>query len=142
MDNEIEKLKQERDEILAKALRLIELDALAYEGTAITHKDWEEAAAAIEAHRPKPKPLELWVNEESDGTFEAFPSRSDALRCGEELTRAAVHMREVLPAPKWGRWDRIAVSEIYSELGTWQSVADRHNAEMERLTAMWEGGAE
>lgn len=152
MDNEIEKLKQERDEILAKALRLIELDAMAWEGTAISRKDWDAAVAELQALRPKPKPLELWVNEESYGTFEAFPSRSDALRCGEELTRTAVHMREVLPAPKWERWNSDSDGVVKTESGrsltgyvgtvTADTLCQTHNAEMERLAAMWEGGAE
>ena len=104
MDNEIEKLKQERDEILAKALRAVHLmKQSSYDGHA-----WKSAIAEIEALKPKPERLRLWVNEESNGAFSAYGTRELALRCGEELTRVAVHMREVRPigdVPTWEEWE-------------------------------------
>lgn len=153
MDNEIEKLKQERDEILAKALRLIELDAMAWEGTAISRKDWDAAVAELQALRPKPKPLELWVNVYPDQYGDCIYKSEVEARLATSDTRLesriAVHMREVLPAPKWERWDRDEVRgrfhyvrDTVGEAESFARIADRHNAEMERLAALWEGGAE
>lgn len=153
MDNEIEKLKQERDEILTKALRLIELEELADGGTAINREDWDSAVGDLRALRPKPKPREGWLEMHCGKRFEDFhftePSASLMGRIREQ-GNSIHHMREVLPAPKWERWEAGGV-EVYcgtervgfAECGaSAKKIAGRINAEMERLSAMWEGGAE
>lgn len=148
--DEIEKLKQERDEILAK---VEELDRLTINLEAV---QWPEVSRVLEelrAFRPKPKPLEFWVNTFSDGSCSGYAHEGLANSYGTDSNdRIAVYMREVTPAPKWERWEAVFDGDFWELRGSdgvmstfisgaiAQKIAAAHNAEMERMTSLWEGG--
>lgn len=111
----IEQLEQEKADILAKALRLIELVKLAYEGTAISRTDWDKAVGEIEALMPKPERLRRWIEVNSCDGFEGIwqqEPQPDNLKRGHR----AVPMIEVVPfdgeVPTWEEWTEDQLLQI------------------------------
>jgi hypothetical protein len=136
--------EQEQNELLEAALRLI--DALRNEPQAVLYGKCKDDIATIEAHRPKPKLVDGWYavidQVVQDGPFKSL---EEARRCSEPAERPA-HLREVTDPPKWERWDKRTVADIYfnteieSGPAQWDLIADAHNAEMERFEKAWKGG--
>jgi len=136
----------EKNELLKAALKLAEMHRnFTEKGEAYSLDAWNAAIATIEKHRPKPEPVECWVNiykaEESRGRFGfAWSHKCDAERNAatrEDVERVAVHLGEVTPAPEWDRWDEEKAREIYwdnDERNVFAAMAKAHNAEMRRVT--------
>ena len=140
----IKEVEKERDEILAKALKLAEL----FKETRDLDEEDLDAIAAIEALQPKLEPLDGWMNRYPDGTFgqELYPSREKALLLGSAAI--PVHIREITPSavevPQWEEWVcsgpfqrmiRCDGSAIGSALDDDEAgdLIEAHNAEMRRL---------
>lgn len=62
---------------------------------------WEDADCPLwdfvnQAYRPKPKPLELWVNVYDDKEYRTHESKERALKSSSGACLRTVHMREVI----------------------------------------------
>jgi hypothetical protein len=91
----------------------------------------KEAREIIEAHRPKPKRLEGWINfyDDSRPGGNIWSTEQEAKDyCLTEGARQ-VQIREVIPV-EWEPW----TVEMVRNHRNFQETADAHNAEMERVT--------
>jgi hypothetical protein len=127
----------EKNELLEAALKLAEMHRnFTEKGEAYSLDAWNAAIAAIEKHRPKPEPLQGWVNVYgNEHPFYATEEDAKEGASGGCLRQAFVH--EVTPAPEWERWDEDKVREAYwesDERNVFAAMAKAHNAEMRRVT--------
>jgi hypothetical protein len=93
----------------------------------------KEAREIIEAHRPKPKRVEGWINlyapdEEYMGFI--YLTEEDAKTHCSDYTLRQVHIREVVPI-EWEPWTGKTVQSLAI---SWEELAAAHNAEMQRVT--------
>ena len=137
-NEEIEKLKEERDAAIEAGLKLAERFRESVMTDDLTPEDIA-AVLAVEAFKPKPEPLECWVNTYGPN-HQYHHSEESARSCaGHAAIRTAVHLREVTPI-EWGRWDYGSVNDLYEAkstsgwIGGFTVIADAHNAEMQRVT--------
>jgi len=125
---------KEQNELLEAAEKLLGIiddrpEFLTLEGAHMA----KEAREIIEAHRPKPKRLEGWVNLYGpDDHYMGFiwPTEQAAKDHASPNMLSQVHIREVVPV-YWKPWTNKSVK---SAAFTWQAIADAHNREMERVT--------
>lgn len=132
MENQdIEKLKKAAFELAEIAGSQITM------ASPLAHKA-AELIKRIEAFKPKPEPLECWVNDHGRDDRVYYVSEKGArLNAKDDCKRIAVHLREVTPAPEWERWDVDKVTELHGQRHwreAFQVVADAHNAAMQRVT--------
>jgi hypothetical protein len=132
----------EQAELLEAALALV--DQLKDAPHAVLNGACAEAIRTIEAHRPKPRLIEGWVNVYKCGRIgNTWNSEAEARingGVGNPPIRQA-HLREVTDPPKWEKWTDCDARHLYAlNLEGWKCIADAHNAEMERLIAAWKGG--
>lgn len=93
----------------------------------------KEAREIIEAHRPKPKRLEGWINLYGpDDHYMGFiwPTEQDARDHASPNMLSQIHIREIVPV-EWEPW----TVEMVRNHRNFQETVDAHNAEMERVIA-------
>ena len=103
MNEEIEKLKKERDAAIEAGLKLVELGA----GTGVScNTEWEGAAQNLKALRPKPERLRGWANiyppkiTETGFLYDSEEAAKKLARSSLQTLRIAVPMIEVRPLPE------------------------------------------
>ena len=140
-NEEIEKLKEERDAAIEAGLKLVEITkSINSENWA----EWHEAADKLKALKPKVEPSEWWLRITPDGSpVGVYGSAKEAESCPFGVL--VVRLREVVPV-EWERWRndygkceilkgrsevKIGIAFSHIEAG---GICDHHNAEMARVT--------
>ena len=125
--NEIEKLKRERDAAIEAGLKLAELGA----GTGVSRNtEWEGAVENIKALRPKPERLRCLVNQRQDGSIFAYEEPKRPFE-GVKATRIAVPMIEVRPLPELPEMEELdSVGHEIIERGDRECIAYAHGPQM------------
>ena len=127
---------KEQNELLEVTEKLLEIlatiDALTFGD--LTKDEWrviEDAHRIVEQHRPKPKRLEGWANfyKNSITVGAIWPTEQVAKNHCLNSTGRQIYLREVVPV-EWEPW----TVEMVRNHRNFQESADRHNAEMEKVT--------